>query len=528
VGGKVTFDLPKLKESGLKYEADSGLYSFTYKDAQGQAHTVWLESADSLSKKLSLALKFNLRGVALRDVSADGMDTRSWDALKQYRQAQSPSFKASLAIVWRVNGQTAGKASIADPKFVWTAPAQTGEQKVEAAFTFDDGKSVAGSTGTTTVQVMAGTPQEQPKETPVPSSRPAASAATKPTAVPTKAPAVAAGPSATGTYGFSYGAQLNWTNSDPGNEMSTLKGMGFNWAKIQVRWCDVSGSKTQADLTQIGRLLELANANGIKVLLSVVCAPNWSRSDGGAGGSGPPDNMQDAADFMGGMSAYFCSNPAFAAVEVWNEHNLLSEWHGKQISAGLYMDMLKRSYQSIKASCGRIDVVSGAPTPTGVTNATAVDDVAFLQQLYANGLAQYSDAIGAHPSGFCNAPDAVEGATNPCGGSWNNHRSFFLRRTLEEYRKVMVANGDSKKQIWPTEFGWGVAPSPKPGYEYEAKISEDLQAQWLVKAYQMMKSYGYVGVAILWNLDFTDMNNETGAFHVVGRAAQSALAAMAK
>jgi len=44
----------------------------------------------------------------------------------------------------------------------------------------------------------------------------------------------------------------------------------------------------------------------------------------------------------------------------------------------------------------------------------------------------------------------------------------------------------------------------------------------------MMKAWGWVGVAILWNLDFMDMNNETGAFHVVGRPAFDALAGMPK
>ncbi len=38
----------------------------------------------------------------------------------------------------------------------------------------------------------------------------------------------------------------------------------------------------------------------------------------------------------------------------------------------------------------------------------------------------------------------------------------------------------------------------------------------------------WVGVAILWNLDFNDMGNETGAFHVVGRPAFDALAGMPK
>ena len=523
-GDKVTFDLPKLRESGLKYDAPTGLYSFSYKDVKGQAHTVWLESADSLSKRIALALQFNLRGIALRDIIADGVDGRAWEALKQYRQAQVPAYKSTLAIVWRVNGQTAGKTTLNDPKFVWTAPAQSGDQKVEAVFSFDDGQSMAGSTGVTTVQVVA---KVVVQPTAVPTKPPAVVAPPAPKATAVPPPAVAASSNFKGQNLFNYGAQLNWTNTDPNVEMGQLNQMGFKWAKIQVRWCDVSGSRGQADLSQIGRLLDAANAKGIKVLFSVVCAPKWSRADGGAGGSGPPDNMQDAADFMNGLSSFFCGNPAYGALEVWNEHNLLTEWHGKPISAAMYMDMLKRTYTAVKKSCPRIVVVSGAPTPTGVTNETAMDDVAFLQQLYANGLKNYSDAVGAHPSGFANPADAAPGTPNPTG-QFQGHRSFYFRGTMEAYRQIMVANGDKDKQIWPTEFGWGVDPNPKPGYDYEKFITVEQQAAWLVKSYQLMKSWGYVGVAILWNLDFTDMNNETGAFHVVGRPAFDALAAMPK
>ncbi|MBI3536267.1 MAG: hypothetical protein HY070_01695 [Chloroflexi bacterium] len=265
---------------------------------------------------------------------------------------------------------------------------------------------------------------------------------------------------------------------------------------------------------------------------TIVCAPKWSRADGGVKGAGPPDDLQEAANFMSGVSAFFCGK-GLSAVEVWNEHNLLTEWHGKPISAAAYMEMLKAAYTEIKKKCPSIIVVSGAPTPTGVNSETAIDDVLFLQQMYQNGLKQYSDAIGAHPSGFCNAPDARVGTPNACRtpdgkSQFNTHRSFFFRETLEAYRAVMVQNGDAQKQIWATEFGWGVDPAPKPGYEYEKFISLDQQAQWLVKAYQMMKSYGYVGVATLWNLDFTDLTNETGAFHIVGRPAFDALAGMSK
>jgi spore germination protein YaaH len=530
-GAQATFDLSKIRDGGgIKYDAVTGLYSFTYKDDKAQAHTIWLENADSLAKKMALTLQFNLRGVALRDLGADGVDARVWEALKQYSQSQIAVFKNTLTIVWRVNGQLVGKSPASDPKFIWTAPTQTGDAKIEALFSFDDGQSAAGATGSVTVQITKAqatkpTPAPAdttaaPKPTPVP---PNTTAAPKPTATP-KPPAVAS--NFRGQNLFNYGAQLNWTNSDNNAEMAQLKQMGFNWAKIQVRWCDVEGAKGNADLSQIGRLVDAANAKGIKVMFSVVCAPNWSRADRGAGGSGPPDNMQDAADFMGGLAGFFCSK-GLGAIEVWNEHNLLTEWHGKPISAAMYMDMLKRSYTKIKAACPSVVVVSGAPTPTGVMSDTAIDDVVFLQQLYQNGLKDYSDAVGAHPSGFGNPPDVPPGTPNPTG-QFQGHRSFYFRGTMEAYRAVMVQYGDANKQIWPTEFGWGVDPNPKPGYEYEKFITEAQQAAWLVTAYQMMKGWGWVGVAILWNLDFMDMNNETGAFHVLNRPAFGALAGMPK
>jgi LysM repeat protein len=364
------------------------------------------------------------------------------------------------------------------------------------------------------------TPGSNLNATPVPTSN------TTRTPTSTPRPTSTTGPvSFSGSGPFGYGVQLNWTNVNNSDEMNWVTGMGFGWAKVQVRWCDFEGSPGNINYGMMDQLIGAAGAKGVRVMFSVVCAPSWSRADGGAGGSGPPDDMQKAADFMATLAGKYCGGP-LGAIEVWNEHNLQTEWHGKPISAVSYLDMLKRSYSAIKARCPRSQ--SSRRDLTGVTNNVAIDDVAFLQQMYSNGLKNYSDAIGAHPSGFCNSPDASEGSSNPCGGGWNNHRSFFFKRTLESYRSIMVQNGDAAKRIWPTEFGWGVDANPKPGYEYERSLSDDLQAQWLTKAFQAMRGYGYIGVAFVWNLDFTDMGNETGAFHILNRAAYSSLASMAK
>jgi len=289
----------------------------------------------------------------------------------------------------------------------------------------------------------------------------------------------------------------------------------------------MESSKGVADLSSTDDFLSRAAAHGVKVLFSVVCAPGWSRADGGAGGSGPPDDMQNAADFMGGLAGKYC-NSALGAIEVWNEHNLLVEWHGKPLSAPLYADMLKRSYASIKARCPGIVVVAGAPTPTGWNDwVVAVDDAEWIEKMYqamggsSNG---YFDALGAHPSGYNNPPDVNADWTDPSTTQGKGHRSWFFKATMETYRNIMVKYGDANKQIWPTEFGWAVGSHPNHPTAVDNTAEE--QAAWLVKAYQMMKAWGWVGVAFTWNLDF--YGGEVGVFHIEGTPAFQSLMDMPK
>jgi hypothetical protein len=171
-------------------------------------------------------------------------------------------------------------------------------------------------------------------------------------------------------------------------------------------------------------------------------------------------------------------------------------------------------------------VISGATTPAGNSD-VAVDDIDYLRGMYENGLREYSDGIGIHPSGFANPPGAR--FSDWQSGSYNaeshvNHRSFYFLSTLEESRAVMVQYGDTAKRLWPTEFGWGSAAQPYPGYEYQRRVSEEQQANWTTEAYRIMANSGYVGVAFLWNLNYN--HGEMQTFSIVGRPVFQALKSM--
>ncbi len=550
-GTDVTLEMQGLRQAGgIQVHEPSGLFYFNYTDDHGIAHTVWLENADSLARKVALALKYNLGGIAVAAYdSKSGADERIWTVLENYKSLQPTIVENQLQLVWKVDGKEIGKTSVEDPRVVWQAPKDSGQHNIEVALSVDGGVT-AGLPVSGVVKLAEAKPTPQPTDVPEPTQAPTRAAQPKPTAAapagdnnpapaPTKAapPPPPSGGNFAGKNLFAYGIQLDWTNKDRDGELNQVQSMGFNWVKIQVRWCDMEGSKGNADLGSTDDFVGKANARGIKVIFSVVCAPAWSRSDGGAGGSGPPDNMNDAADFMTGLAARYCGK-GLGAIEVWNEHNLLTEWHGKPLSAPLYMDMLKAAYPRIKAACPEIVVVSGAPTPTGWNDGVvAIDDAQFLEDMYKNGLKENSDAIGAHPSGFnvpalcnimdpaCNRPEASFRAPFD-----SRHHSWGFLGTMLTYRNIMVKYGDGNKQVWPTEFGWpihtGGSCGGGPCHPAGADNSPSQAAQWYVEAYQWAKQQGWVGVMTAWQLDFD--RGELDAFRIAGQPAFDALAAMPK
>jgi len=315
---------------------------------------------------------------------------------------------------------------------------------------------------------------------------------------------------------FDYGIQAHMVdNNQAPRVMAAINDLGFHWVKQQVEWKRFEPSKGNYQWGPLDYIVNVAQQHGVKVMFSVAKAPRWARpANADFSVEGPPSNPKDFGDFMGALAKRYCGR--VGAVEAWNEQNINYEWGNEPPDPGRYVQLLAAAYRAVKAACPQVIVISGALTPAG--NVTiggqwrAVDDVNYLTAMYQHGLKNYCDAVGAHPSGFNVAP-WVHGGAEACqfitqrharfrGPCNSPHHSWSFRSTMEMYRNVMVRFGDANKRIWPTEFGWASSDTPAPGYEYAADNSRQDQAEWTVKAYQMMKAWGWVGVAFLWNLNF--------------------------
>ena len=374
---------------------------------------------------------------------------------------------------------------------------------------------------------------------------PAPAAAVETGDAPAAAPVAVAAPPPSGGGSFGYGIQAHMVHNDQaGQVMGMIQGMGFNWVKQQVEWKVFEGSEGAIDFGSLDGIINAANASGINVLFSVVNAPGWAREPGFDGSvGGPPADPQKFANFLGALAGKYCGGP-LKAIEVWNEQNLHYEWGNKPLNPGEYVALLAPSYAAIKGACPSMYVISGALTPAGNNPPYAMDDFTYLEQMFQAGLNNYIDGVGAHPSGY-NVPPSVtwEGACEAIqvsGNSFNGacdspHHSWSFRSTMEGYRNIMNVYGAGDKKIWPTEFGWAAGGAFHSAYQYANDNSYEEQAQWTVEAYQMMRNWGWVGPAFLWNLNFRVVadGTEKAQWGIVDNSwnplpAYSALAAMPK
>jgi hypothetical protein len=378
--------------------------------------------------------------------------------------------------------------------------------------------NVEGDTGSLAVITDLPAPPEPVAVAPAPAPEQRAAEAEKP-AAPAPAPAAVAAPAPTGGGSFGYGVQAHMVHNDQaGKVMQMTKGMGFNWVKQQIEWKVFEANQGQIDWGSMEGIVNAANASGINLLFSVVNAPDWAREPGfDRSVGGPPQDPQTFANFLGALAGRYCGS-SVKAIEVWNEQNLHYEWGNRPLNAAEYVALLRPSYAAIKAACPSMYVISGALTPAGNNGNYAIDDFQYLEAMFQAGMNNFIDGIGAHPSGY-NVPPNVTwqdacAAIQRHGNSFNGacdspHHSWSFRSTMEGYRNIALKYGAGNKRIWPTEFGWAAGGAFDPRYAYANDNSYEEQAAWTVEAYQMMRNWGWVGPAILWNLNFRVVANGT-------------------
>jgi len=311
-----------------------------------------------------------------------------------------------------------------------------------------------------------------------------------PTPAPTQGgtPAPTTVPPPSGSGGFELGGQVN-TFSAP----DKMKQAGMVWVKHQIRW-------SPGAVASVGDIND-AHAKGFKVLFSVVGHPEDI-----SGGR----NFDNFANYVGELARLGAD-----AIEVWNEMNLDREWPAGQINPTTYVDLLRRSYNAIKAKNANTLVISGAPSPTGAEGAFGLDrvwnDDRYIKGMAAAGAASYADCIGVHYN---------EGIISPKQTTGDPRDNYFTRYYQGMVSTYYNAFGGQRRLCF-TELGYlspeGYGPLPSLfGWAGDTSIAE--HAQWLGEAASLAKSSGLVRLLIVFNVDFTVYGDDPQAGYAIIRA----------
>ena len=159
------------------YDPNIGAYVYRYQDDQGNARTVWLENAASVSHKLELLKKYNVQGLTLENLPGDGLDLDLWPLMRNYQQGQLQDIKSNFLVEWTVkdaSGQTVSEVRpLGESALALAAPNQPGALSVQAALK-DRGQVLAelNSDQAVAVATYTPTPTPTPEFTPTPSPSP--------------------------------------------------------------------------------------------------------------------------------------------------------------------------------------------------------------------------------------------------------------------------------------------------------------------------------------------------------------------
>lgn len=275
----------------------------------------------------------------------------------------------------------------------------------------------------------------------------------------------------------------------------------FVWEDIEIHakgdFEDRRNDPVRSAWDKYDNIVDLADSFDIEIIARLSNPPAWSRElpIDVTGSFAPPDNYEDFGDFAAAVAERY--NGRIRYYQLWNEPNGNEEWGQHQpVSPEQYTELLCTTYRRIKAVNPGAVVLAGALTPTVAINDANLNDLIFLERMYAAGAGDCFDIMSAQGYGLWSG--ALDQRLKP--NVINYPHNLYLR-------DVMVRHSDADKPIWISELGWNVVPE-----EIEAdfgRVTPEQQARFAVEAYERAQAeWPWVGVVNYWFLKRKDADEQ--------------------
>jgi hypothetical protein len=265
--------------------------------------------------------------------------------------------------------------------------------------------------------------------------------------------------------------------------LANLKSIGIDSVRIGAdwEWISYAGPGTY-DWSQLDQEVASVRAAGMSIDMVISGTASWAAVSGESGTDvAQPADPAQFGQFAAAVAQRYAPQ-GVQDYEIWNEPNNTAFFQPAPNPA-VYVQMLQASYTDIKAVDPSAFVITGGLAPETTDGAGDINEVTFLQDMYADGAAGYFDAVGDHPYSYPALPDTYE--------AWSGWSAMDATPTSLE--SVMAANGDASKPIWITEVG---APTGGPDSVGTAGQAEDL-----TQAIDDAKASNWIGALYIYTYE---------------------------
>jgi hypothetical protein len=216
-------------------------------------------------------------------------------------------------------------------------------------------------------------------------------------------------------------------------------------------WAYHEGIQSQFGWGHADMVVDYALNQGLTVVARLGgLVPDWAREKPGDPPTVdtflPEDRFDDFGEYVYQFVSHFRGRVRY--VIIWNEPNVTLEWGFRRVDPEAYTALLKIAYARAKAADPDVIVLGGALAPTlePETSDLALNDLIYLERMYAAGAGEAMDMLAAHAYGLKFPPEEP-----PAPDALNFRR-------VELLHEVMAAHGDGDKRMLLTESGWNDSP----------------------------------------------------------------------
>ncbi len=250
--------------------------------------------------------------------------------------------------------------------------------------------------------------------------------------------------------------------------LQLVREMGADTIVEFFPWAYIERQRGQYDWEQTDKIIRHAQNQGLRVIARMGFVPAWARPDAVDDFTTlnylPDNSYTDFSDFVAVFATRYAGT--IDHIIIWNEPNLAFEWGYRQPNPQDYVRLLQAVYEPVHAANPDVTILAGALAPTlepeGSPN--GLMDTAYLEAMYANGAADYFDALAIHTYGFTHPPLQA-----PADDQLNFRRAELLFEIMARYN-------DSETPVYITETGWNdhprwvqaVRPSQRVQYTVDA------------------------------------------------------------